>query len=1442
MATVNLVLKTSTEGDGLTKTVADLRQLLNAAKTPIQIPVPDVSGLLGNVVADLKAVTPETSKFVEATNAMAVGLGQTATKIDQAYAQIGKATSDALNGAVKDIQSRSADIDAKVLLAFDQIPKRIMRVPIVAALANFSRSFVEFGKDVGIAFRDVGQGFVEVGVELGNIAARSSAAIARAFKLDVLASIVSTQVMKAANAAKTAFSGMVSGVTTIVSGLAQKVGGAVANTAAAIYYAGNNVQKAATFVATGIGNAFTAASNAITTAKTQISTVIAGVGTVISAAAAPFVAFKDRVVATVDGIKTKFTEGMNTVKTTVSGAIESVKTKWAAITAPITSTVESIKTKFTAVKTKLAEAFAPIQEVATQAFAPIVQASQTALTKIQEFASGMQNSLNSASQAAQNLAMGGLDKVVNATQAAFQEGWNYNNQIEQASAKLNAFTKDNAKTAEILDMVARRAAKTPFEFQEMATAASTLAPLAKSTGMEIEKLIEQAEILAASNPEQGLVGATFSLREALTGDWASIVERFNLSRKSIKDLRAQGLTEMEIITKAMAEMGYDYKLVDEMANTFQGRMSTFNDTWTMLKGTLTQPFFDYFSDGLGDVNALLEQFSPVMNAAAEGVAKFFGDMLKVIGTPKELFDKLTPLAMFLADNLMPILGAVSAVLSLGFAAALQGAAAAAAPMIAAILPGLPILLALAAAGALVGKAFEGVFDVISVNQDVSTNLNKMAGKLAKNLKDMATGAVEFLDELIFSLMGGGPKIENAAVSAILNPIQQAIKTLQHIAGNWATDVIPVITDALARIPKRLGVIVGLVVPMLLEALGNVGTFLMSAVDLVIATVPVMLRDGGRFILDFIGFSISQISKAIPMALTMVVQGIASLIPRAVQAATGLLEAIYGSWSMGGEGGLWFLFSEGILGGIQQAISTAVDFIVTSAPQLLAGITRLAATLWPQVTNVFNMLGTIFQTIFNSIVYYVSESVIKIGSALIPLGVALYQWIMDAAPKAWAAISTYAATVIANVGSFGGGLVSQLTGWTTALWSWIVTAVPMALEALNTMLTGLIGFLIANLPTWLSTLLEWAMAAVSWIVNAIPGVLTAAGQFLGDLILWVASKLPEWIGLFMDFKDAMIQWIIDSFPGLMANLGEWLGTLLGWLFAVAIPGILMWTLSAVGALLGWIWTDLIPAIPGAIWDFAKSIISALGGIIVGIAKAAWNIGAGIWEAIQKALSPGSDQQATVDAAAAAGQAVVAGVQDGTTAGYPQIDAAATATAQRLANGIDASSQTAIDAARRLGTDMTSGVSQGIEEKIPAVLNAARDMANQAVQAARGQIQAASPSKVFRNEVGATIPEGLALGIIDGTDGVVKAAVRMVEAVHGATKEALRRTGVNQIEVIGRPGSLSASGQMGYQGGGSRSVTSTTVVRNQNITYAPSYTTTPNPSVDLTLARSLAGVNS
>ena len=233
---------------------------------------------------------------------------------------------------------------------------------------------------------------------------------------------------------------------------------------------------------------------------------------------------------------------------------------------------------------------------------------------------GIGNTLGNLGKVAGGLALGGIAALGAGVIKFASDGLTLNNSMEKVTAQLNAFTKDGAKTAAIIETVRERAAKTPFEFDQMAKAAVALLPASKTAEGGLNGILEKAEILAASNPAQGLEGAAFALKEAVSGAFTAVIERFNLPRQFINDLKKEGVPNLEIVQRAMKEMGLDVDLVSNLANTAEGRWSTFKDTIAGVAATATKPIFDAMSNSLAGVNGLLEANTPLLNQVGATIA------------------------------------------------------------------------------------------------------------------------------------------------------------------------------------------------------------------------------------------------------------------------------------------------------------------------------------------------------------------------------------------------------------------------------------------------------------------------------------------------------------------------------------------------------------------------------------------------------------------------------------------------------------------------------------------------------------------------------------------------------------------------------------------------------------------------------------------------------
>ena len=222
-----------------------------------------------------------------------------------------------------------------------------------------------------------------------------------------------------------------------------------------------------------------------------------------------------------------------------------------------------------------------------------------------------------------------------------------NSNLEQSTATFRAFTGSAAAAQAIVEDLRREADVTPFDTDEIIRAGSALISSARGGNQELMELLRTAEQLAAFRPLQGLEGATFALREAIQGDFTSIIDRFDLGRASLQRFRDQGMSNLEAVRAEMQRVGATAELVERLGQTFEGRRSTIVSFFDELRRRLGEGLFVRISDAFGRMVELIAQYGERLRAMADTIGAFIGGILeRAIGAleplVRRLFDAFAP--------------------------------------------------------------------------------------------------------------------------------------------------------------------------------------------------------------------------------------------------------------------------------------------------------------------------------------------------------------------------------------------------------------------------------------------------------------------------------------------------------------------------------------------------------------------------------------------------------------------------------------------------------------------------------------------------------------------------------------------------------------------------------------------------------------------------------
>src|SRR5262245_32642646 len=231
-------------------------------------------------------------------------------------------------------------------------------------------------------------------------------------------------------------------------------------------------------------------------------------------------------------------------------------------------------------------------------------------------------------QAAQQ-AFGALGGLVDFVRSSV---FDLNSSLEQSVVTFQALTGSVQAAGEVVAALRREAATSPFSDADTIAAGRALIPVADGSTESLLHLVRVAEQLAAIDPAQGLVGGAAALREAVSGNFQSIAERFELSRESLQRFREQGLTNLQAVEAELARLGVSSELVERLGRTFEGRMATVRSFGDELRQRLGQGVFERVGDFLGRVVNLITEYGDRLRAWADQVGEFLGAVLEGVAS------------------------------------------------------------------------------------------------------------------------------------------------------------------------------------------------------------------------------------------------------------------------------------------------------------------------------------------------------------------------------------------------------------------------------------------------------------------------------------------------------------------------------------------------------------------------------------------------------------------------------------------------------------------------------------------------------------------------------------------------------------------------------------------------------------------------------------------
>lgn len=406
---------------------------------------------------------------------------------------------------------------------------------------------------------------------------------------------------------------------------------------------------------------------------------------------------------------------------------------------------------------------------------------------------------------------------------------------------------------------------------------------------------------------------------------------------------------------------------------------------------------------------------------------------------------------------------------------------------------------------------------------------------------------------------------------------------------------------------------------------------------------------------------------------------------------------------------------------------------------------------------------------------------------------------DGLMDAFQTVTVQALNILANAApSFVETAVSLLGSFVNG----IVQSLPQLLPAASQILQTLVGGIIQLAPTVFSALQQIGNMILTAIQSILPNVTTGVTTFLQNMLpqlLSFTEGLREKVGELVDIGLQLIQniWngIVQALPALIENVPQIITNIAG-IINDNFPKILATGLSMIWELIKGIFMaipDIIAALPQIIeaivsvftafnWiSLGSNIITMLKNGITAMKGAVTEAAKGIFETVKSIIANlpstlqniGSSAISFLSSGIRGMLSTVIGVAKSVLSGI--VNAITSLPSKLFDIGKSAISKvchafTSVDWSS-IGSNVINGIIGGIGSALGGLVNAAVNAAKSAFEAAKNFLGIHSPSRLFRDEIGKMIPQGMAIGVEADTSKAVNSVQLSAQAMLDKAKSAL-----------------------------------------------------------------------
>lgn len=670
------------------------------------------------------------------------------------------------------------------------------------------------------------------------------------------------------------------------------------------------------------------------------------------------------------------------------------------------------------------------------------------------------------------------------------------------------------------------------------------------------------------------------------------------------------------------------------------------------------------------------------------------------------------------------------------------------------------------------QLFNGLSNII---KSLGTSIKTAAVGIGQGLKTALSGLAPVIRAFGAALktagaanilaFGGAIAIAAVGIGAGVAIIAAGF-TLLATQSQGIVAILQAVGDVVVSVGTAIGTILNMAIQGLAQALVIVAPVLPTIASSFAMMSPVILAVGTAVSSIISSFSgLAPVITALGSAISQVVTSISSGIANVATAITPIVEIISNTFVQ-----VVSIVTNAVVQ-IVQAVAPFVpaitEMVTSTAPiiqSLIESFNNLVNQISPIIDSLTNLIKTFGEQV-KSILDSAKGVVESFGSVIRSVldGVAgIFESMGNAAKNAGAGVKLMAEGIQILVGLNLADLAGTLTATAAGLFAIAHSGIATAGSGLQQSGVGL--SLIATSAQMASAAIQTlptALSSLSTSINQLPSSLTAAGTAMST---FATSAVASFSGLAGAVSGITVLQgaLVGLSSALMATMTATSVMASGFSVVNGVISALGGVLSTIPSLFSAISTSAMTA-NTSIMQLATSaptVASSFANISSSAVSAMSQLNSVIMSAMSQAVSQMSSsmQQMTnvvrqsASQMTQAGQQAGRGVSTGITNGIRSGIGSATSAMSSMVNSIQATGMRGVSTMQYVGSMIGQGLANGLYSALWTVTAAANALVAQAERAARAKARIHSPSRLFRDNVGRYIAQGIAVGIEQNTSDV------------------------------------------------------------------------------------------